>query len=222
MSSRQRARLAASLRAERAGERPDEGSGDSSDSEQSRQDRSQSAASVEGAVDSRPPLCPVPEGRDSAQESQTAAGADSGGVDVPASSKKNKRKKKNRSRANSSTSAVSSNGGAGGKSVSFGHVDEIEFSRAFAFDRVPSDGSYPLGLGDEVSRRQYSVDDRISQQQAELIQRAMELGVSLERMSVEGPDGPQLSPLESRQFDYKNGKNPLFSRLSEEDRLIIL
>ena len=132
-------------------------------------------------------------------------------------SSKKKKKKKNRSRANSTGSVVSASSSCS-KKVSFGNVDEICFSRGLAFDRVPSDGSYPLGLGAEVSRCTYTVDEKVNLLQGELIQRAIELGISLEHMTNEGDESKEFSPLETRQFDYKSGKNFLFSRLSEEDR----
>lgn len=184
---------------------------ESTDSVTSRQERS---SSINDCGVEKPPLVPVKivdlienTGRELADAINLS--------EIPSAAKKNKKRKKPRSRANSSSSAVSS------KSVSFGDVDEVQFSMTFAFDRVPSDGSYPLGLGEEVGRRNFSVDERTSMQQAELIQRAIDLGISLEHMTIDGPDGPQLSPLESRQFDYKNGKNQLFSRLSEEDRCVL-
>lgn len=137
--------------------------------------------------------------------------------DSSTTTSKKKKKKKNRSRANSTSSAASASS-VSAKKVSFGDVEEVCFSRGLAFDRVPSDGSYPLGLGAEVSRCSYTVDENVNMLQGELIQRAIELGMSLEHMADEGDEAKEFKPLETRQFDYKSGKNFLFRRLSEEDR----
>lgn len=121
-----------------------------------------------------------------------------------------KKKKKKRSRAQSMSSV---------KHVHWGLVDEIEFSRGLAFDRIPSDGVHPLGLGEEVGRATVSVDEKVSIQQSDLMRRAKELGMPLGGVAVTNPDGTtRLSPFETRQFDYKSGKNILFSRLTEHER----
>ena len=133
------------------------------------------------------------------------------------SSSKKKKKKKSRNRSNSATSNSSAT-----RRVSWGHVDEISFGRSMSFDRIPSDGTYPLGLGEEVSRRQITVEEKTNMQQTELIQRAMKMGVPLDGFKSTSSGNDEVSLLESRQYDYKSGKNPLFSRLSEKDRYCVI
>jgi hypothetical protein len=65
-----------------------------------------------------------------------------------ASSKKKQRKKR---KSTKSTSAK--------VSVTWGNVKEVCFHRSIGYDSVPSNGTYPLGLGDVIDESTYHVDD---------------------------------------------------------------
>ncbi len=99
------------------------------------------------------------------------------------------------------------------KKLSWGSVDVVYFGRDLSFDAVPSNGSYPLGLGKEESRNSYKVEDFDLLRQADLLVRAQ----SIPGFRVTHPN------LETRQFDYKaDSKNPLFQSTAEVDRLVII
>lgn len=108
--------------------------------------------------------------------------------------------------------------------ISWGPVEEILFTRDIAYDGVPSIGGYPLGLGQEESRQLWSADEFQSVQQANLILRAHTLGIEILSPPQSQPQQQlggynQISPLETRQYDYKSGlKNPLFQSISEDIR----
>ena len=121
-----------------------------------------------------------------------------------------KKKKKSRKKKLVEGSASSE------KRVSWGKVDEILFRRDISYDKVPSNGLYPLGLGVEEGVETWVLDEFSSTQQAALIARANEKGL----FALTGSSS--LSPLETRQFDYRTGKNPLFQSLTEEERVVLL
>ena len=141
-------------------------------------------------------------------EQQHGPGSSNGKIN-----KRRKKKETQRARANSSDNLLK-------KNVRWGSVDEIKFARDIAFDAIPSDGMFPIGLGVEVSRANVPIDESVAAKQADLLRRAMSMGMSLEQLSKSSPDGSTstFSPLETRQFDYKTGKNPLFARMSEQER----
>ena len=123
--------------------------------------------------------------------------------------KKSKSKKKKRKSRNRSNSIASSS-----KSVSWGEVEEILFTREQGIGAVPSSGLYPLGLGTEVldARDIVSVDHHVSMGQVRLIERALKLGICVDQNDNE------YECLETRQFDYRHGKNPLFHASNEDER----
>jgi hypothetical protein len=143
-----------------------------------------------------------------------------------------KRRGKNRARSDSQGALVErdlAGTAAERRGLQWGFVEEVLFSRGLSMDTVPSDGSYPLGLGAEVGRCRGTVDEAEEQRSVALLDRAVALGVvhrSQVAVSAEGEarsmhlveaEAPALA-LETRQFDYKRGKNPLFGRLTEHDR----
>lgn len=127
--------------------------------------------------------------------------------------KKSKSKKKKRKSRNRSNSIASSS-----KSVSWGEVEEILFTREQGIGAVPSSGLYPLGLGTEVldARDIVSVDHHVSMGQVRLIERALKLGICVDQNDNE------YECLETRQFDYRHGKNPLFHASNEDERISLL
>jgi hypothetical protein len=115
------------------------------------------------------------------------------------------------------------------RGIQWGFVEEVLFSRSISMDTVPSDGSYPLGLGAEVGKSRGTVDDAEEQRTVALLDRAVALGVVHRSQAAGSAEGEVMSlhlveaeapvlALETRQFDYKRGKNPLFGRMSEHDR----
>lgn len=116
--------------------------------------------------------------------------------------------------------------------VTFGTVEEILFSREISYDAIPSKGAYPLGLGDLESRGFIQqVDAYCAEQQKNLrIRSASFENVTPSSSSsnvtpnlITSPVEADLETLESRQYDYKQGKrNLLFEPTSEEERLVIL
>jgi hypothetical protein len=128
--------------------------------------------------------------------------------------KKKKKKKKNRS------DSMDSMGSCSGSRLSWGNVEEIFFTRGIAYNSIPNNGGYPLGLDQEEGRQMWAIDDYFSQQQSELILRSQKLGLDISHVSNEG--AKTMPPLETRQHDFKAGSNPLFRPLSEDERYIVL
>lgn len=129
---------------------------------------------------------------------------------------KNQKKKEKKKTRNRSNSSISSESGAGKdtKGVSWGTVEEVLFSRDQGTGSVPSSGLFPLGFGDEEGRLEVAVDVHESASQVKLIERAEKLGIAVELSGGE----EEYKALETRQFDYRPGKNPLFGSCSEEER----
>jgi hypothetical protein len=134
--------------------------------------------------------------------------------------KKKSKKKKNRSRANSAVSAADQ------KHVHWGDVNEVLFERDIGEGTVPNSGLYPVALGDECARVTSTVDDHTQTQQLNLLQRVVDMGLSLESLYIsssasaaDDEDASKSRHLETRQFDYKKGSsNPLFTPLPETER----
>jgi hypothetical protein len=97
---------------------------------------------------------------------------------------------------------------------------------------VPYSGNFPLGLGEEVGRYVSTIDQHFAATQIRLLERATEIGLDISAIvdphaDPEAEDTPSevdedaVTPrisLETRQFDYRHGYNPLFRPLSEADR----
>lgn len=199
-------------------------------------------AAVKGILKPYVPPAPM---EDHPQEAADPEGDEDGGPghlaasSTPTGTSKTKRSRKrrgkNRGRSDSLDSAQehpSSSSSTGRRALRWGFVDEVSFSRGVSMDTVPSDGSYPLGLGAEIGRSHGSVDEVQEHRNTALMERAIALGVvhsSQAAGSAEGEarsmhlveaEAPALA-LETRQFDYKRGKNPLFGRLTEHDRYLV-
>lgn len=135
--------------------------------------------------------------------------------------KKKQKKKKNRSRANSAITPGDP------KHVHWGDVNEFLFARDIGEGTVPNSGLYPVALGDECARVTTTVDDYTHTQQLNLLQRVVDMGLSLDSLNISSPASGESDDavtskscyLESRQFDYKKGtSNPLFSPIPETER----
>ena len=135
--------------------------------------------------------------------------------------KKDRKKTRNRSNSTLSTDSVNS---VNNKTVTWGVVEEILFSRDQGLGTVPSSGLFALGFGVEEGRQEFSVAQHVSHSQVRLIERAQQLGLSLSSSNsstctdslreVEAA----YKVLETRQFDYRSGKNPLFHSSTEDER----
>mmetsp|Transcript_3269 Transcript_3269/g.5096 ORF Transcript_3269/g.5096 Transcript_3269/m.5096 type:complete len:408 (+) Transcript_3269:269-1492(+) len=144
-------------------------------------------------------------------------------------SKKKRAKKKLRRRANS---VVSTDSAHNMKHVQWGKVEEVLFSRDMGLHTVPNSGLYPLALGEECERRENSIDEHESSKQMELLQRALEYGIDLSDIgglnageyedADDGEATTRYRPLETRQYDYRRGSNPLFRPLPEPERVVLL
>jgi len=104
------------------------------------------------------------------------------------------------------------------KQVMFDKVLVREFSRCLSMDSVPTEGGWPLGLSQDITAEHESadsVDSFESDKQEKLKARWKEIHPD----SLEPP-----TPLETRQWDYKpdEERNPLFWKLSEQERMQIL
>ena len=148
-------------------------------------------------------------------------------TDVGTASLKNKKKREQKKKKLESCRRARSQ-----NKVTFGTVEEILFSREISYDAIPSRGAYPLGLGDLESRGNIrEVDAYCAEQQRSLRHRSASFenttsssSSSENRISeVQHVAGEDTEILESRQYDYKQGKrNTLFEPTSEEERLVIL
>ena len=120
--------------------------------------------------------------------------------------KKKKKKKKNRTiKAPGIESKNSSK-----KCISWGLVEEITFSRDIALDVIPSKGYLPLGLGELEGREIYSLEDYLKYRESDLAERA--------HTRISPNNCMEYNYLETRQFDYREGVNPLFHATDETDR----
>jgi hypothetical protein len=144
--------------------------------------------------------------------------------EVEANKKKSKKKKnKRKKRSNSVNSPEESK-----KSVHWGDVEEVLFTRGLGFHTVPHHGNFPLSLGDEVGRFSATIAQHLAAAQIRLLERATEIGLDVSSLKVEEPRDPHQDSededtalrisLETRQHDYRHGYNPLFRPLSEADR----
>jgi len=99
--------------------------------------------------------------------------------------KKKPKKKKNASKSND-------------RSLKWGDVEQICFTRSIGYDRIPNKGSYPIGLGHEVERIKTSVDELYNAQQMHLLQRAVARGIDLATLTKAAhafvPPPPPASP----------------------------
>lgn len=148
-------------------------------------------------------------------------------TDVGTASLKNKKKREQKKKKLESYRRARSQ-----NKVTFGTVEEILFSREISYDAIPSRGAYPLGLGDLESRGNIrEVDAYCAEQQLNLRHRSASFentissSSSSENRLTEVQHGAEsdIEVLESRQYDYKQGKrNILFEPTSEEERLVIL
>lgn len=98
------------------------------------------------------------------------------------------------------------------RNLHFGTVTLLEFERCLGPDVVPGDGGWPLGLAMEPIGEATTVPiDEYELSKQERLQQRAEM--------IEGG----VPALETRQWDYKHKiKNPLFTLLSEKDRMKIL
>ena len=148
-------------------------------------------------------------------------------TDVGTASLKNRKKREQKKKKLESCRRARSQ-----NKVTFGTVEEILFSREISYDAIPSRGAYPLGLGDLESRGNIrEVDAYCAEQQQNLRHRSASFenttssSSSSENRIPEVQQGAELDVevLESRQYDYKQGRrNTLFEPTSEEERLVIL
>ena len=160
--------------------------------------------------------------KDDVHSSENAKNTDVGTASLKNKKKREQKKKKQES---SRRSKIQSR-------VTFGTVEEILFSREISFDAIPSRGAYPLGLGDLESRGNIrEVDAYCAEQQLNLrlrsasFESATSSSSSNDSHSSAANDTPdsEAAVLESRQYDYKQGRrNLLFEPTSEEERLVIL
>jgi len=99
--------------------------------------------------------------------------------------KKKPKKKKNASKSND-------------RSLKWGDVEQICFTRSIGYDRIPNKGSYPIGFGHEVERIKSSVDELYNAQQMHLLQRAVARGIDLASLTKAAhafvPPPPPMSP----------------------------
>lgn len=98
--------------------------------------------------------------------------------------KKKPKKKKNASKSSD-------------RSLKWGDVEQICFTRSIGYDRIPNKGSYPIGLGHEVERIKSSVDELYNAQQMHLLQRAVARGIDLATLTKAAhvvPPPPPASP----------------------------
>lgn len=148
-------------------------------------------------------------------------------TEVGTASLKNKKKREQKKKKQEMTRhTLNSN------KVTFGTVEEILFSREISYDAIPSKGAYPLGLGDFESRGNIQeVDAYCAEQQRILRVRSASFENTATSSSssnslpglLTGIVEAELETIESRQYDYKQGKrNLLFEPTSEEERLVIL
>jgi hypothetical protein len=144
-------------------------------------------------------------------------------VETDSNKKKSKKKKnKRKKRSNSVNSPEESR-----KSVQWGDVEEVLFTRELGFHTVPHNGNFPLGLGEEVGRFSATIAQHFAAGQIRLLDRATEIGLDISalkpeeirpRLDSEDEDTALRISLETRQHDYRRGYNPLFRPLSEADR----
>ena len=136
--------------------------------------------------------------------------------DLTKNQKKNKRRRK---RNKSKRGDV--------QSVTFSVVSVRSFERTLGVDAVPGIGGWPLGmkLDDHIDHDQVQIDDYEARQQQKLIDRWK----VIQSTEVKQFDDNILRLMsttdhyESRQWDYKRRmKNPLFGRISEEERQALL
>jgi len=120
------------------------------------------------------------------------------------------------------------------KSVGFKNIFVREYVRAISYDAVPTDGSWPLGLSDQVTselcgdinsfekRRASELRDRYAHAIAiknRKGKKKVKAGARCDEVDVSTKD----TVFETRQFDYKRGhRNPLLKPMSEINRHTIL
>lgn len=129
-----------------------------------------------------------------------------------ASGKRRRRRRKKRSKRKSIPR----------RTVGFDSVYVRFMDRCLGEDVVPSSGSWPLGIKDDVlDFEEVSVDDYEKSKQERLRQRLESLE-SIENALKEKLMGDEV--LETRLWDYHSSdrKNPLFQSLSEKLRMILL
>ena len=133
--------------------------------------------------------------------------------DSPNSKKKKKRhKRKSNNKKSKSKKNNNNNQPPKTKQLRFGTVRTRTFERCLGSDVVPGDGGWPLGMGRTLHewKMETTVDEYEASKNERLLQR-------LERLKL-----PQTIPLETRPWDYKPDKNPLFQLLTEKDRIQLL
>lgn len=108
--------------------------------------------------------------------SRATADTEEKGTGVTSKKKKGKKKK-------SSAKTVE-------KTVRWGTVEQICFTRSIGYDRIPNKGAYPIGLGSETERVQSTVDQLFTAQQQSLLQRAVAKGLQLKPVEVTPPPPP--------------------------------
>eukprot|EP01038_Epipyxis_sp_PR26KG_P010850 gene10850-14566_t len=113
--------------------------------------------------------------------------------------------------------------------VSWGSVEEICFTRSLGFSSIPNQGEYPCGLGCEIERQIYSIEDLFMYQQAQLMEKARILCLPSPNIhnfadsSLNGNHHYMATLFETRQYDYRHGvKNPLFTTFPENERIKVI
>lgn len=91
------------------------------------------------------------------------------GTGEPKKSKKKKAKKKSKKTSGSDNKTV----------ITWGTVEEITFSRSISYSSIPSKGTAPLGLGEEVGRSVSTINDFYLRRQGELLLRAQFLHIPI-------------------------------------------
>lgn len=150
--------------------------------------------------------------------------------------RKNRKKKKKKHLVNLITPLVNH------RAVSFGFVSVRSFDRCLGGTVVPCDGGWPLGMDDRAyTEDTISVTDYETSKQERLLNRLQSIRQHLSKEASSSPTfsskkesafiahdpsliaTPPDLPLETRQWDYKHKvKNPLFSSLSEHERMDLL
>ena len=119
------------------------------------------------------------------------------------------------------------------KRLRFGNVRILHFERCLGTQVVPRDGGWPLGLSHKASSSSSSSDNEEctidafeKQKQSKLRERWNDLDPKtkkeLEGMPSLKADSPVGQVFETRQWDFKRIKNPLFGSLSEQNRMKLL
>ena len=162
---------------------------------------------------------------EASSDDEITRGADSNKLVDDISKKKRKKKKPKRKGNNANRQLIAgdtnSQETSTRKKVNWGFVEEYLFSRDISFDTVPSKGLYPLGLGKYEGCVTVSVEEHIARSQDLLQERARLRGIDISAKLDDASRATQSQPisiLETRQYDYRVGLNPLFHSVDEDER----